>query len=113
MRARTRIVVALLPAALLLGCGAGVETALVDPAKYQFHNCAQLQREMRTLSTRAHELRVLNDKAARDPAGALVARVAYDPEYLSTMGNIELVETAARDKNCDPPIVSAAGAPRP
>jgi hypothetical protein len=111
MSALPRIMVTLVLAALPFGCGARVEMALVDPAKYQFHSCEQLEREMKQLRERAHELQALRDKATRDPAGAFVAGVAYEPDYLTTLGNMELVETAAREKNCSPPIVGMAGAP--
>ena len=111
MPGRASRIVTLVLAALPLGCAGPNEMALVDPAKYQFHTCAQLEREMKTLSERTHELRALHDKAARDSAGAFVARIAYQPDYLSTIGNIRLIAAAAQDRDCDPPIAPAIATP--
>lgn len=107
---RPSIIAVLLAAALPLGCGGGIEMALVNPDKYQFHSCAQLAREMDTLRTRSQELRALYERASRD--STLIARAAYEPDYLSTIGNMQLIETAARESRCSPPI-TAAGAPAP
>ena len=108
MLRRLALPMTLVAAALLPGCGTRVEMALVDPTKYQFHTCGLLQREMNELTTRAYELRALQAKARQDAAGALVAEIAYQPDYLTTVGNMELVENAARDRDCDPPIVAPA-----
>ena len=108
MPVRLSILVLLILAALPLGCGGRVEMALVDPDKYRFHTCAQLTREMTKLRDRSRELRALYDKAARD--SSLVARAAYEADYLSTIGDMQLIEAAAREKNCDPPVIAAAPA---
>jgi hypothetical protein len=107
--ARPSIIVTLLMAVVPLGCGGRVEMALVDPDKYQFHSCAQLVREMNTLRARTQELRSLYERASRDPSGQFVARVSYEPEYLSAIGNMQLIETAARDKDCSPPVTAVGG----
>jgi hypothetical protein len=96
-------------AALPLSCGSRVEMALVDPGKFQFHTCVQLQREMKKLRDHAQELRVLYDKAARDSTA--VANIAYEADYLSTTGDMRLIERAAREKNCDPPVTATTPAP--
>jgi hypothetical protein len=109
--ARSSRIVALVLAALPLGCTGPAEMMLVDPAKYQLHTCVQLEREMKTLSEHAHELRALHDRAVRDSAGAVIARIAYEPDYLSTIGNIRLIAAAAQDRDCDPPIAPAIATP--
>jgi len=109
--ARSSILVILLLAALPLGCGGRPEMALVDPAKFQFHTCAQLEREMTKLRDRAQELRTLHAKATRD--SPLVARVAYEADYVSTIGDIQLIESAGREKSCDPAIAATAPVPAP
>ena len=100
--ARPFLIVALMLAALLPGCGSNPEMALVDPGKYQFYDCAQLARDKKRLSEHAEELRALQQKAARDPSGAFIARVSYEPDYLSTVGNLRLIEAKAQEKNCTP-----------
>ena len=109
--ARSSRIVTLVLAALPLGCTGPAEMMLVDPAKYQLHTCVQLEREMKTLSEHAHELSALHDKAVRDTAGAVIARIAYEPDYLSTIGNIRLIAAAAQDRDCDPPIAPAIATP--
>jgi hypothetical protein len=98
--ARSLIVVTLILAALPLGCGSHPGIALVDPAKYQFHDCTQLARDLKPLRERAHELQALYQRAARDSGGAFVAKVTYEADYLTTIGDIELIETAMREKKC-------------
>jgi len=105
---RLSILVSLILAALPLGCGGRVEMALVDPDKYRFHTCAQLTRDMTKLRDRSQELRALYDKATRD--SPLVARAAYESDYFSTVGDMQLIEAASREKNCDPPVVAASPA---
>jgi hypothetical protein len=105
---RLSILVPLVLAALPLGCGGRVEMALVDPDKYRFHTCAQLTKEMTKLRVRSQELRALYDKATRD--SPLVARAAYEADYLSTIGDMQLIEAAAQERNCDPPVVAAVPA---
>lgn len=99
-------------AALAPGCSAHVETALVDPAKFQFFTCPQLEREMKRLRDHAQELRDLQAKAEREPAGAFIARIAYEPDYLSTIGDMEVVEATAQEKDCAPRITAARGTPQ-
>ena len=108
MSARPCIMVTLLLAAVPLGCGGRIESALVDPEKYEFHSCAQLAREMNTLRERAQELRGLYERASRD--STFIARTSYEPDYLSVIGNMQLIETKAREQQCSPPI-TATGAP--
>jgi hypothetical protein len=105
---RLSILVSLILAALPLGCGGRMEMALVDPDKFRFHTCAQLTQEMTKLRDRSRELRALYDKATRD--SPLVARAAYEADYLSTVGDMQLVEAAARERNCDPPVIAASPA---
>jgi len=108
--ARPSLIAALTLATLLPGCGSNPEKALVDPDKYQFYDCAQLAREQKQLSEHAQELQVLQQKAARDPGGAFIARVTYEPDYLSTVGNLRLIEAKVQEKNCTP---TAAGDLKP
>lgn len=102
------VVAAIVPAMFLLGCGSGAEMSLVDPTKYQFHSCAQLGREMHTLRERAQQLEALRDRAVRGSGGELVANLAYEPEYRSAVGNMRLIEAAARERNCNPPITATS-----
>jgi hypothetical protein len=101
----------LLLATLPLGCSERLDMGYADPAKYQPYNCGQLQLAIKPLNERATELKALYARAAVDQAGTLVARVTYEPEYLTAVGNIEAIEQASRDRNCDPPITGAHPGP--
>ena len=105
MSARPSVLFVVALATLPLGCGGRAEF-YVDPAKYQLYNCDQMRRDIKPLIERARELKALYDKAARDDAGVLIGRVSYEADYLTTTGNIRLIEAEARDKNCDPPIAA-------
>jgi hypothetical protein len=109
MWAPSSLIATLVLAALLLGCSSHPEMTLVDPAKYTFHNCAQLERDMKQLREREQELRVLHNKAGRE--APLIARAAYEPEYLHTIGNMRLIEAAARERECEPRGTPAIAAP--
>lgn len=94
-------------AVALAGCSAIPDAALVDPAKYDFYNCAQLTIEMGKLAKRGHELQQLKAKAARGPGGATVSAVTYEPEYKMLHGNMELIAAQSKRKDCNPAIVIA------
>jgi hypothetical protein len=103
---RPSLIAVLLVALAPLGCSGPPEMALVNPAKYEFYDCAQLGREIAPLIAHADELRMLYRKAAATPAGLAVAKVSYDADYLTTIGNISLVVAAARERKCDPPVTA-------
>lgn len=88
------------------GCSMGDERmamAYVDPAAYRYHSCEQLAEASATASKRQRELDELIVKAQQDRAGALVTAAVYRGEYLSTVGNLRLIEEAEKGKNCQPP----------
>jgi hypothetical protein len=91
----------------LSGCAGVPDSALVDPAKFDYYACVDLARVMKANQIRAHELRVLDAKAARDEVGVFVGAVTYTPEYKSLRGEMKLIEEVARRKDCAPPIVMA------
>lgn len=101
------ILAALALAASLSGCAGVPDSALVDPAKFDYYACVDLTRAMKANQTRAHELRELDNKAARDQIGVFVGAVTYTPEYKSLRGEMKLIEAVARRKDCTPPIVMA------
>lgn len=105
---RLSTIVALILAGLLPGCAGHPERALIDPGKYQLYNCRQLAKELQTQRRHAQELKTLYDKAAQGATGRFVARAAYEPGYLTAVGDIELIEGEQRNKNCD---LSSAAAP--
>lgn len=87
-----------------LGCTSESEMALVDPAKYEFYSCAQLETAMKADRARALELQGLQRKAARSQTGAVIGNLTYGPEYRQTVGNMRVIAQTARTNNCSPPI---------
>jgi hypothetical protein len=97
---------ALLASALLAGCSAsgGNHVALfADPGKYRYSSCQHLADQRKTLSAREQELKLLMDKAEQSAGGALVNVFAYKADYIAATEDLQLVETAARSKNCATP----------
>jgi hypothetical protein len=110
-----RIVTALLSFAMLAGCtatssGPGssrMDSLFADPSKYILYGCPQLAVARKPLLLRERELRLLIEKADRDPVGSVIGVAAYRSEYLSVRGEIKVIDDAAVNKNCAP--VAPAG----
>ena len=92
-------------AALVAGCssvGGGTPmTVFADPAKYQYSSCECLGRQRQTWTVREHELKQLMDRADQSPGGGLVNVLAYKADYTAASEELQLLEAAARAKNCD------------
>lgn len=96
----TLVLLALAP----LGCTSEGEMALVDPAKYEFYSCAQLETAMKKDRDRALKLQGLQQKAAHSQTGAVIGKLTYGPEYYQTAGDMRVIARTARDNKCNPPI---------
>jgi hypothetical protein len=97
---------ALLASALLAGCsasGGNHTTLFADPGKYQYSSCQHLAGQQKHFSAREQELKLLMDKAEESAGGALVNVFAYKADYIAAIEELQLVETAARSKNCATP----------
>jgi len=105
-RARPLPAAAMLLAALLPGCAGDSDLALVNPSKYDFYSCTQLERAMKSDRDQALEFRALAQKAAREPVGVVIGKITYGPEISSVDGDMKVIEQAAREKQCDPPILA-------
>jgi hypothetical protein len=95
---------------LLGGCVGGAEVShlVIDPGKYRYYKCDQLAEAGQAGSTRARELKRLMDKSAAGPGGEIANALAYRGEYLSTLGDLKLMDEAAADKKCETPWHSAS-----
>ena len=76
---------------------------MVAPGKYDFHKCDQLALVGKERSERVQELKLLMDKSAQGPGGAVANALAYRNEYLTAVGDLKLLENAALSKKCDMP----------
>lgn len=122
---RTAVVAALLALGVgLSGCAGGASDSLsldnatlafVDPARYDFYDCKQLQIERKNIAARIEELKKLMDKADTGFAGPVVAEIAYRNDYISALGQKKLADQTWKRNNChevalDPPGATPAAA---
>jgi hypothetical protein len=82
----------------------------VDPAKYEFFDCKQLETERKSLATRTAEIQGLMAKADTGVAGPVVAELAYRNDFISLRGQAKLAEEAWHRNKCQesPPGSSPA-----
>jgi len=93
--------------ALTLSCATGCSTSsnlsvmlFADPGKYEYHTCEQIQAAGQSMATQKKNLKELIDKAERGTGGVVVSTVAYRGQYRTVVEEIEVIEAAARRKNC-------------
>jgi hypothetical protein len=89
----------------LFGCSPaamGPTTFLVDPGKYDYHNCEQLAEQRKITAERELELKLLIDKAEQGAGGAAVSVIAYQGDYLMAREELKVIDATARAKNCGP-----------
>jgi hypothetical protein len=107
----------------LAGCAGSVSEmgdnmtlAFVDPAKYDYYDCKQLEAERKSIANHIEELQRLMAKADTGAAGPVVAELAYRQDYISYRGQAKLADETWRRNNCHdsppaPPGAAAAAAP--
>lgn len=90
-------------AAPLAACSSTSETTFLfaEPGKYAYYNCAQLAVELKTWTKRQQELKSLLDRADQSAGGTAVGFLAYRGDYVSTSEELEMLHTAAHNKNCE------------
>ena len=87
-----------------------------DAGKYQFHTCEQLWSASKQKHDRQRELKELIDKAEQAAGGQIVSVLAYRSDYVAVNEEIQVIDSAVRDKNCPPPSPPpppSKGAPKP
>jgi hypothetical protein len=85
----------------LAACSGGESmTFLVNPGKYEYHNCDQLAASRSYAAARQKQLKELIEQAERGTAGVFVGAVAYRPEYTLQTEELRVIEATARAKDC-------------
>jgi hypothetical protein len=100
---RLEPLVALTSGVILCGCSPaamGPTTFLVDPGKYDYHNCDQLAEQRKIAAERELELKLLIDKAERAAGGTAVSVIAYQGDYLMAREELKVIDATARAKGC-------------
>jgi hypothetical protein len=96
----------LFAAVTLGGCSTSLEdlgSSTQDPAKFTFYKCPDLINYNTNVVRREKELRQLMEKAESGAGGQFVSALAYQSEYLSVRGDLNLIQKVAAEKNCDIP----------
>jgi hypothetical protein len=125
---RTALVAALLALGLgLSGCSStsiadlkddmsldAATLAFVDPAKYDYYDCKQLEAERKSLTGQIEGTKALMAKADTGFAGPVVAELAYRNNYVAAVGQKKLADQTWRHLKCretppDPLGATAAG----
>ena len=99
---RIGVLVAL--ASVIVGCSSIADngmTILADPGTYQYSTCEGLGIKRQTLMKKEQELRQLMDRAEQSAGGAVVNVLAYKGDHVAAVEELQLIERAARAKNCD------------
>jgi hypothetical protein len=96
---------ALLVAAAALAAGCSVNTeeigpAFVAPGKYDLFSCVQILEQTNAHVARVQQLKALMDKAEQGPGGDVVAKLAYQTEYVTAYGELRVLQDTAVRKNC-------------
>src|SRR4051794_9473333 len=87
----------------LVGCSPvamGPMTFLVDPGKYDYHNCEQLAEQRKKAADRELELKLLIDRAEQAAGGGAVSVIAYQGDYMMAREELKVIDATARAKNC-------------
>jgi hypothetical protein len=91
-------------AMVLVGCssvgGGSPMTVFADPAKYQYSTCESIGKQRQTWVSRERELKQLMDRAEQSAGGTVVNVLAYKADHTAASEELQLLETAARAKNC-------------
>ena len=74
--------------------------AFVDPARYDFYDCKQLQNERKNLAKGFEDLKKAMEKADTGFAGPVVSEMVYRNDYLSNRGQARLAEQTWKRNNC-------------
>ena len=78
-------------------------TVFADPGEFEFYSCEQLLPQRNALVTRAHDLKLLMDKAEQSTGGAIVNVIAYEADYVTAREQVKVIEETARIKKCNFP----------
>ena len=75
-------------------------TVFADPGEFEFYSCEQLLPQRNALVTRAHDLKLLMDKAEQSSGGAIVNVIAYEADYVTAREQVKVIDETARIKKC-------------
>ena len=90
--------------AIVSGCSGlseqTVGSVLTSPGKYEFHDCQDIQSNIRNRRNRQAELERLMAQASQGFGGEFVSAIAYRSEYVKNRGEIDVLLRTADEKQC-------------
>jgi hypothetical protein len=89
--------------AMLGGCASAIvdeSTLFIDPATFAMYDCKQLEGVREGYAQRVEELRGLMSKAETGAGGAVVAEIAYRPDYVSAQARLKSANAAWERNRC-------------
>ena len=90
--------------AIVSGCSGlseqTVGSVLTSPGKYEFHDCQDIQSNIRNRRNRQAELERLMAQASQGFGGEFVSAIAYRSEYVKNRGEIDVLVRTADEKQC-------------
>jgi hypothetical protein len=89
--------------------------AFVDPARYDYFDCKQLQTERKNIANHIEDSKRMMAKADTGFAGPLVAEMVYRNDYIANIGQSRLAEQTWKRNKCKEtppdPLAATAAAP--
>jgi hypothetical protein len=96
------------------GCAANVEVAdtlFVQPGKYRFLRCQDIEQRSASLAARERELTSLMERAGQSAAGPVVNAMVYAADLEQVRADQRLLWRTAQEKNCGAPKPQGTPAP--
>ena len=87
----------------LAGCAGAVDTQglFVQPGKFRFLPCKDLNLRMATAAKRERELNSLVERANEGPGGSVISRLIYGPELAQARADQREIQQTINEKNCN------------
>ena len=84
--------------------------AFVDPARYDYYDCKQLENERKSLAKSIEELKRQMTNVDTGFAGPVVAEMVYRNDYLAALGQARLAERTWKQNKCHETLPDPLGA---
>lgn len=98
---QSRMAAALVLASFTAGCAGDVsEQFFIQPGRFDYLSCSELVSARQQSAQREQELKILIDRAEKEPAGVLLAVGSYRGDYLHAQGEQKMQSEVMARKNC-------------
>ena len=97
--------------AALAGCGsvgAEFDAPFVDPARYDYYDCRQLDDSLKNYRETEERLARLMQAGSREAGGDVMVEIGYRPQMTQATSHRRLIERKRMEKGCAAPPVASA-----